>query len=121
MLQQEKPEDFVIATGVTKTVRQFIEICAKKLKWHNKDGESAIIWEGDGLNEIGRRADTKDIVIRVDKRYFRPTEVDILVGNAEKAFKKLGWVPKIDLEELIAEMIEKDLKEAKKELNLKYL
>ena len=121
MLQQEKPEDFVIATGVTKTVRQFIEICAKKLKWHNKDGESAIIWEGDGLNEIGRRADTKDIVIRVDKRYFRPTEVDILVGNAEKAFKKLGWVPKIDLEVLIAEMIEKDLKEAKKELNLKYL
>ena len=121
MLQQEKPEDFVIATGVTKTVRQFIEICAKKLKWHNKDGESAIIWEGDGLNEIGRRADTKDIVIRVDKRYFRPTEVDILVGNAEKAFKKLGWVPKIDLEVLIAEMIEKDLKEAKKELNLRYL
>ena len=121
MLQQENPEDFVIATGVTKTVRQFLEICAKKLKWHNKDDESPIIWEGEGLNEIGRRADTKDIVVRVDKRYFRPTEVDILVGNADKAFKKLGWKPKINLEELVDEMVEKDLKEAKKELNLKYL
>ena len=67
MLQQEKPEDFVIATGVTETVRKFIEICAKKLKWNTKDNESPIIWEGNGINEVGRRADTKDIVIRVDK------------------------------------------------------
>ena len=121
MLQQEDPEDFVIATGVTETVRQFIEICAKKLKWHAKENESPIIWEGEGINEIGRRADTKDIVIRVDKRYFRPTEVDILIGDPKKAFKKLGWEPKIKLEELIDEMIEKDLKEAKKEFNLKHL
>ena len=120
MLQQEKPEDFVIATGVTETVREFIEICAKKLKWNTKDNESPIIWEGNGINEIGRRADTKDIVIRVDKRYFRPTEVDILVGDSNKAFKKLGWKPKINLEELIDEMIEKDLKEAKKEFNTKH-
>ena len=120
MLQQEKPEDFVIATGITETVREFIEICAKKLKWNPKDNESPIIWEGNGLNEIGRRADTQDIVIRVDKRYFRPTEVDILVGDSNKAFKKLGWRPKINLEELIDEMIEKDLKEAKKEFNTKH-
>ena len=120
MLQQEKPEDFVIATGVTETVRKFIEICAKKLKWNTKDNESPIIWEGNGINEIGRRADTKDIVIRVDKRYFRPTEVDILVGDAHKAFKKLGWKPKINLKELIDEMIAKDLKEAKKEFNTKH-
>ena len=120
MLQQEKPEDFVIATGVTETVRKFIEICAKKLKWNTKDNESPIIWEGNGINEIGRRADTKDIVIRVDKRYFRPTEVDILVGDSNKAFKKLGWKPKINLEELIDEMIAKDLKEAKKEFNTKH-
>ena len=120
MLQQEKPEDFVIATGVTETVREFIEICAKRLKWNTKDNEPAIIWEGIGINEIGRRADTKDIVIRVDKRYFRPTEVDILVGDSNKAFKKLGWKPKINLEELIDEMIEKDLKEAKKEFNTKH-
>ena len=117
MLQQEKPEDFVIATGVTVTVREFIEICAKRLEWNTKDNEPAIIWEGSGINEIGRRADTKDIVIRVDKRYFRPTEVDILVGDSNKAFKKLGWKPKLNLEELIDEMIEKDLKEAKKEFN----
>ena len=117
MLQQEKPEDFVIATGVTVTVREFIEICARRLGWNTKDHEPAIIWEGSGINEIGRRADTKDIVIRVDKRYFRPTEVDILVGDSNKAFKKLGWKPKINLEELIDEMIEKDLKEAKKEFN----
>ena len=120
MLQQEKPEDFVIATGVTETVRKFIEICAKKLKWNTKDNESPIIWEGNGINEIGRRADTKDIVIRVDKRYFRPTEVDILVGDAHKAFKKLGKKKKINLEELIDEMIAKDLKEAKKEFNTKH-
>jgi len=120
MLQQDKPEDFVIATGVTETVREFIEICAKKLKWNTKDNESPIIWEGKGTNEIGRRADTKDIVIRVDKRYFRPTEVDILIGDSKKAFKKLGWKPKINLEELIDEMIEKDLKEAKKEFNTKH-
>ena len=117
MLQQEKPEDFVIATGVTVTVREFIEICARRLGWNTKDHEPAIIWEGSGINEIGRRADTKDIVIRVDKRYFRPTEVDILVGDSNKAFKKLGWKPKLNLEELIDEMIEKDLKEAKKEFN----
>tara|TARA_A100001035_G_scaffold266097_1_gene248837 strand:+ start:510 stop:1589 length:1080 start_codon:yes stop_codon:yes gene_type:complete len=117
MLQQEKPEDFVIATGVTVTVREFIEICARRLGWNTKDHEPAIIWEGSGINEIGRRADTKDIVIRVDKRYFRPTEVDILVGDSNKAFKKLGWKPKLNLEELIDEMIEKDLKEAKIEFN----
>ena len=121
MLQQKVPEDFVIATGVTETVRKFIEICAKKLKWHTKDTESPILWEGEGINEIGRRADTKEIVVRVDKRYFRPTEVDILLGNANKAFEKLGWKPKINLEELIDEMIEKDLKEAKKEFNFKHL
>ena len=67
-----------------------------------------------GLNEIGRRADTNEIVIRIDERYFRPTEVDELIGNSEKAFKKLGWEPKTSLEDLIEEMIsEEDLKEAK--------
>ena len=120
MLQQEIPEDFVIATGVTVTVREFIEICANRLKWNSKDNEPPIIWEGSGINEIGRRADTKDIVIRVDKRYFRPTEVDILIGDSNKAFKKLGWKPKLNLEELIDEMIEKDLKEAKKEFNTEH-
>ena len=119
MLQQEKPEDFVIASGQTTTVREFIEICARKLGWNMRSKDKAIIWEGSGINEIGRRADTGDIVIRIDPRYFRPTEVDELLGDASKARKKLGWEPKILIEELISEMIEEDSKESKKESLLK--
>jgi len=115
MLQQEKPEDFVIATGRTETVRKFIEITASFLKWNNEDGGKAILWEGEGVNEIGRRADTKEIVVKINPRYFRPTEVDVLLGDASKAYKKLGWEPKTSLEELIKEMIEVDKKEAYKE------
>ena len=89
MLQQEKPEDFVIASGQTTTVREFIEICARKLGWNMRSKDKAIIWEGSGINEIGRRADTGDIVIRIDPRYFRPTEVDELLGDASKAKKNL--------------------------------
>ena len=115
MLQQDKPDDFVIATGRSETIRKFIEICAKKLGWQkNKEGP-AIIWEGKGINEIGRRADNNKIVIRIDQKYFRPTEVEMLLGDSTKAFKKLGWKPNISLEELIDDMIEKDNIEAKKE------
>ena len=70
MLQQEKPEDFVIATGKMITVRKFIELCALKLGWNNEIKSQGIIWEGSGLNEVGRRADTMEIVIKVDPRYF---------------------------------------------------
>ena len=115
MLQQEKPEDFVIATGRTETVRKFIEITASFLKWNNEDGGKAILWEGEGVNEIGRRADTKEIVVKINPRYFRPTEVDVLLGDASKAYKKLGWEPKTSLEELIKEMIDVDKKEAYRE------
>ena len=115
MLQQEKPEDFVIATGRMETVRNFIEISAKYLKWNKAKGDPAIIWEGEGVDEIGRRADNNKIVVRVDKRYFRPSEVDQLLGDASKARMKLGWVSNTPLEELIKEMIYKDLIEAKKE------
>ncbi len=116
MLQQKDPEDYVIATGITETVRTFVEICAEKLKWNTSSNSSPIIWEGNGVEEIGRRADTNQIVIRIDERYFRPTEVEILIGDSNKAFKKLGWKPTISLEKLIEEMIQEDLKEAKKEL-----
>ncbi len=116
MLQQKSPEDYVIATGRTETVRKFIEISAEKLKWNIEDEGPGIIWEGTGLNEIGRRADNNQIVIRIDKRYFRPTEVDLLIGDSKKAFKKLGWKPKKTLEELVEEMIDADLKVANKEL-----
>ena len=115
MLQQEKPEDYVISTGRTETVRKFIEMCAEKLGWKSKKNSSSIIWEGEGIEETGRRADTGDIVIRINERYFRPTEVDILVGDASKAFRDLGWEPKISLEELVAEMIEEDCKKANQE------
>ena len=119
MLQQEKPEDFVIASGEMKSVREFIELCAIELGWNQKEGGKGIIWENSGLNEIGKRADTDEIVIRIDSRYFRPTEVEQLLGDASKARKKLGWKPKTSLNELISEMIQADSNEAKKEYLLK--
>ena len=119
MLQQDKPRDYVISTGRTETVRKFIEICALELGWNSKKGEPGIIWEGRGINEIGKRADTKEIIIRIDERYFRPTEVDLLLGDASKAFKDLNWEPKTSLEETIHEMISNDNQEAEKALILK--
>ena len=119
MLQQKKPKDFVIASGRMETVRKFIEISAQKLKWYKEPNGPSIIWEGDGVNEVGRRADNGNIVIKIDPRYFRPTEVNELLGDPTKAQKELGWKPRITLEDLISEMILCDKKEAKKELILK--
>ena len=115
MLQQDIPEDFVIASGRMETVRRFIELTAINLGWDKFNKGKGIIWENKGINEVGKRADTNEIVIRIDPRYFRPTEVDQLLGDPSKARDKLGWVPKITLEELISEMVENDLNEAKKE------
>ena len=119
MLQNEKPEDFVIATGRMETVRKFCEISALALGWNNKDSKNpkGIIWEGNGINEIGRREDTGEIVIKVDPRYYRPTEVDELLGDSSKAKKIIGWEPKITLEEMVSEMIINDKKIALKELS----
>ena len=119
MLQKEKPDDFVISTGRMETVRRFIEICAEKLEWNKNTGGQAIIWEGEGINEIGIRPDTNQIVIRVDSRYFRPAEVEQLLGDSSKAFNSLGWSPKINLEQLADEMITEDKNEAKKEYLLR--
>ncbi len=119
MLQQEMPDDYVIATGKMVSVREFIELCAKKLGWNKNKNESAIKWSGEGINEIGRRVDTNEVVVRIDKRYFRPTEVDELLGDPSKAKEKLNWEPKTSLNELISEMIDEDLREAKKEALLK--
>ena len=118
MLQQEEPKDYVISTGRTESVRRFAEICAFYLGW-SSDKRPGIIWEGNGLDEVGRRADTMEIVIKVDPRYFRPTEVDFLLGNSDKAKEELGWEPNTSLEELIKEMIINDKEEAKKESLLK--
>ena len=115
MLQQKEPEDFVIATGRMESIRNFIEICAEKLGWNNKLGGKGIKWEGEGIQEVGRRCDNNKIVIRIDQRYFRPTEVEELRGDSEKSFSKLGWEPQISLEEMIEEMIEHDKKDALKE------
>ena len=119
MLQQPKPKDYVIASGRTETVRKFIEICSQKLGWNKEENCPGIIWEGQGINEVGRRTDNGKIVIKIDSRYFRPTEVDLLLGDSSKAFKELAWKPKTSLEEIITEMIEHDHEEAEKTLILK--
>ena len=112
MLQQEQPEDFVIATGRQESVRRFIELTAKQLGW------GPMQWDGEGTAEVGRRGDTGDVVVRIDPRYFRPAEVSSLLGDPSKAKTKLGWTPTTSLEELVAEMVESDLEEAKKEAYL---
>ena len=119
MLQKDQPEDFVIATGRMETVRKFIEITANTLGWDKNNKGKGILWENKGLNEIGIRQDTGQTVIKIDPRYFRPTEVNELLGDASKARKKLGWVSKTSLEDLIGEMVEFDKKEASKESLLK--
>jgi GDPmannose 4,6-dehydratase len=101
MLQQKKPEDFVIATGKQHSVRDFINEAAKNL-------DMKIEWRGRGEEEIGF-FNGKDIII-VDKKYFRPTEVETLLGNASKAKEKLNWHPKISFEQLVKEMVDEDLR-----------
>ena len=118
MLQQDTPEDFVIATGRQETVRRFIELSAEQLGWGSGSGP-AIQWDGSGLEEVGRRADTGAVVVQIDPRYFRPAEVETLLGDPTKAKDKLGWTPTTTLEELVAEMVAADKEEAAKEALLR--
>ena len=118
MLQQDRPEDFVISTGRQESIRTFVELTAEKLGWNKGLNQNAIQWEGEGINEVGIRKDTNQIVVKIDPRYFRPTEVDNLLGDSTNAKEKLGWTPKSSLENLIEEMIENDIVEAKKEVIL---
>jgi GDPmannose 4,6-dehydratase len=113
MLQQEKPEDFVIATGRQESVRRFIELTAEQLGW------GPLLWEGSGVAETGIRRETGDVVVRIDPRYFRPAEVETLLGDPTKAREKLGWTPTTTLEELVAEMVAADKEEAAKEALLR--
>lgn len=113
MLQQDRPEDFVIATGRQESVRRFIELSAQALGW------GGIQWRGSGLEEVGHRADTDAPVVRIDPRYFRPAEVETLLGDPSKAHAKLGWKPTTTLEELVSEMVEQDREEARKEAYLR--
>jgi len=107
MLQQEEPEDFVIASGEQHSVREFIELAAAKLGIQ-------INWRGSGIEEEGFDQDGRCLV-RIDSRYFRPTEVDTLLGDSSKAKKKLGWAPKVTFEALVEEMVGEDLKLAERD------
>jgi GDPmannose 4,6-dehydratase len=107
MLQQEQPEDFVIATGRQHSVRDFVNAAAREIGM-------TIRWHGEGINETGVGPDGKTVVA-VDPRYFRPTEVDSLLGDAAKAARKLGWKPKITFDALVAEMMREDLKDAERD------
>jgi len=127
MLQQEKPEDFVIATGEQHSVREFVDAAANKLG-------ITLRWRGKGVEEIGviKDVDTTSsddpgssvlspgqVIVKVDARYFRPTEVDSLLGDARKARRKLGWKPKIKFRDLVREMAQEDLKTAERDALVK--
>ena len=126
MLQQDHPEDFVIATGVQYSVRQFIEMSAERLGF-------TIAWQGQGVDEVGKvdqisHSSAADkcpalrpgmVIIRIDPRYFRPTEVEALLGDPTKAREKLGWSPVITLPEMVAEMVDSDLLDARRAVTLK--
>jgi GDPmannose 4,6-dehydratase len=108
MLQQSEPQDYVIATGQQHSVREFIEAAAAQL-------DIRLVWEGQGAEEKGIDSTTGAQIVVIDPRYFRPAEVDTLIGDASKARCKLGWEPTIGFEELVAEMVAADLKEAEKD------
>ena len=101
MLQHEKPEDFVLATGKTTTIREFCNLSFKELGIEIK-------WEGEGENEVGIDQSSNKVIISIDNNYYRPTEVDLLIGDASKAKKLLSWTPKYDLESLVKEMVTAD-------------
>ncbi|QXP84041.1 GDP-mannose 4,6-dehydratase [Methylococcus sp. Mc7] len=121
MLQQDQPDDFVIATGVQYSVRQFVDFAAEELG-------ISVAWEGEGERETGRvvavsskdlKVKAGDVIVRVDPRYFRPTEVETLLGDASKAREKLGWTPQISLRELVKEMVQSDYTAAKRDALVK--
>lgn len=107
MLQQEKPDDYVIATGETHSVRKFTELAFKELGID-------IIWQGEGAGEVGIDSRTGKIIVEVDPGYYRPTEVELLIGDSSKARKKLGWKPKVKMEDLVKIMIKSDEEEVLK-------
>jgi GDPmannose 4,6-dehydratase len=107
LMQQDQPEDWVIATGIQHSVRDFVNAAAAELGFQ-------IGWHGNGVDEIGTDQDG-NVIVRVDPRYFRPTEVETLLGDPTKAREKLGWTPKISFKELVAEMVREDLKSAERD------
>jgi GDPmannose 4,6-dehydratase len=108
MLQQEIPEDYVIATGEQHSVREFVEVAACEIGLRLR-------WEGRGVDEKGYDQDTGICIVAVDPRYFRPTEVETLLGDASKARERLGWTPQVSFGELVSEMMREDMKEAERD------
>jgi len=108
MLQQHEPEDFCISTGVQYSVRDFVEAACREVG-------IGLRWEGEGIEEKGIDTHSGKVLVEVDKRYFRPTEVETLLGDSTKAREKLGWVPEITLDEMVAEMVREDLKIAERD------
>ena len=108
MLQQDEPEDFVIATGKQYSVREFVETAAKCI-------DVDVEWSGSGIDEKGINKATGDVIVEVDPRYFRPTEVETLLGDPSKAKEELGWVPTTTFEDMVQEMIEKDINIAERD------
>ena len=111
MLQQEKADDYVIATNETRTVREFVE---KSFSHAGID----IVWQGEGVNEIGIDKETNKTVVKINPKFFRPAEVDILLGNPEKAEKELNWKREISFEELVERMVKNDMELVKREIEI---
>jgi GDPmannose 4,6-dehydratase len=103
MLQQETPEDFVLSTGLSYSIREIVNIACELLN-------ITIKWEGEGINETATNTENGNVVVKIDPKYFRPTEVDILIGSSNKAKNLLGWEPKIDLRTIIKEMVNEQIK-----------
>jgi GDPmannose 4,6-dehydratase len=112
IVQQDEGDDYVLATGETHTVRHFVELAFAEIG-------RRIVWEGAGVDEIGRCAESGAVLIRVDPRYFRPTEVDLLIGDPTKARQKLGWTHQCGLDQLVREMVASDIKRIRFERNRK--
>jgi GDPmannose 4,6-dehydratase len=108
MLQQPQPDDYVLATGEAHSVREFVELAFGHVG-------RKIEWRGKGVDEKGRDAKTGEVLVEVDRRYFRPTEVDLLLGDPTRAREKLGWRHKTTFAELVREMVEADLVEVERE------
>ncbi len=114
IVQQDTPEDYVLATGETHSVREFVELAFAEL-------DRTIAWRGEGVDEVGIDEASGKTLVRIDPRYFRPTEVDLLLGDPSKAREKLGWQHRISFRELVKEMVESDLAEARREEQMRAL
>ena len=103
ILQQDSPDDYVLATGENHSVREFVELAFKEV-------DRSIDWQGDGINEQGVDKKSGEVVVKIDSRYYRPTEVDTLLGDPSKANKELGWKSTVSFEDLVSEMVQEDIK-----------